>query len=85
MIINSIVFAVLSKFLKLQNKTNSSRIAIRNALIDILTLILKTEKREHWLDGLEELGVPASPVKDIAQVFADPQIQHRGMRISVPH
>ena len=69
----------------LRFKTNSSRIANREALIDILALILKTEKREHWLDGLEELGVPASPVKDIAQVFADPQIQHRGMRVSVPH
>jgi crotonobetainyl-CoA:carnitine CoA-transferase CaiB-like acyl-CoA transferase len=50
-----------------------------------LTLILKTEEREYWLDGLEELGVPASPVNDITRVFTNPQIQHRGMNKSVPH
>jgi crotonobetainyl-CoA:carnitine CoA-transferase CaiB-like acyl-CoA transferase len=66
-------------------KTNSSRISNRDALIDILIPALKAQKCQHWLDGLEELGVPASPVNDIAQVFDDPQIQHRGMKISVPH
>ncbi|MEX2297673.1 MAG: CoA transferase, partial [Dongiaceae bacterium] len=30
-------------------------------------------------------GVPASPVNDIAQVFEDPQVLHRGMKIEVPH
>ena len=39
-------------------KTNSSRIANRDALVDILIPALKAQKRQHWLDGLEELGVP---------------------------
>jgi len=66
-------------------KTNSSRIVNRDALVEILIPVLKMQKRQHWLDGLEERSVPASPVNDIAQVFADPQVQHREMKISVPH
>jgi crotonobetainyl-CoA:carnitine CoA-transferase CaiB-like acyl-CoA transferase len=65
--------------------TNSDRIANREALIEILKPVIKSKPRQHWLDGLEALGVPASPVNDIAQVFDDPQILHRDMKISVPH
>jgi crotonobetainyl-CoA:carnitine CoA-transferase CaiB-like acyl-CoA transferase len=66
-------------------KTNSNRVANREALIEILIPVLKSQPRQHWLDGLAGLGVPASPVNDIAQVFDDPQIKHREMKISVPH
>ena len=38
-----------------------------------------------WLDGLERAGVPCGPVNGIDEVFADPQVRHRGMRIGVPH
>ncbi len=66
-------------------QTNSNRIINREALLEILIPTLKGRPRQHWLDGMEDLGVPASPVNDIAQVFEDPQIQHRNMKISVPH
>ena len=66
-------------------QTNSNRVANRDALIEILIPIVKTKPRQHWLDGLEGLGVPASPVNDIAQVFDDPQIKHRKMKVAVPH
>ena len=66
-------------------RTNTNRIHNRVALIDILIPVLKTRPRNHWLEGLERLGVPASPVNDIEQVFEDPQVRHRGMKVSVPH
>jgi len=65
--------------------TNSNRVANRAALIEILKPVIKAKSRQHWLDGLEAEGVPAGPVNDIAQVFDDPQIKQRGMKISVPH
>ncbi len=65
--------------------TNSARIANRDALVDLLVPVLKARSRQHWLDGLEELGVPAGPVNNIAQVFEDPQVRHREMKVSVPH
>ncbi|NQU57533.1 MAG: CoA transferase [Rhodospirillales bacterium] len=66
-------------------QTNSNRIANRDRLIEILIPVIKAAPRQHWLDGLEALGVPASPVNNIAQVFDDPQIKHREMKIAVPH
>jgi crotonobetainyl-CoA:carnitine CoA-transferase CaiB-like acyl-CoA transferase len=66
-------------------KTNSARIANREALIAIIKPVIKTKPRQYWMDGLEAIGVPASPVNDIAQVFDDPQIKERQMKISVPH
>ncbi len=65
-------------------ETNSLRLANRQALIDLLVPVMKTQTSAHWIDGLAKLGVPAGPVNDLAQVFADEQILHRGMKISVP-
>ncbi len=64
-------------------ETNAQRIINRPDLIELLIPALKTGTSAHWIDGLEKLGVPASPVNDIGQVFEDEQILHRGMKISV--
>ena len=39
---------------------------------------------DEWVNGLAELGVPSGPVNTIDRVFADPQILHRGMKVSLP-
>ncbi|MBT5013892.1 MAG: CoA transferase, partial [Rhodospirillaceae bacterium] len=65
--------------------TNAQRIINREALIALLVPVLKTKASRHWLDGLAELGVPVGPVNTIAQVFEDPQVVHRGMKINMPH
>ncbi|MFM1858634.1 MAG: hypothetical protein RL133_134, partial [Pseudomonadota bacterium] len=38
-----------------------------------------------WIAALEGLGVPCGPVNAIDQVFADPQVQHRGGIVELPH
>ena len=38
-----------------------------------------------WIEGLAKAGVPASPVNDISQVFHDPQVLVRGMKLAMPH
>ncbi|MDH3597238.1 MAG: CoA transferase, partial [Rhodospirillales bacterium] len=38
----------------------------------------------EWAEGLARLGVPSSPVNDIAQVFEDPQVQAREMKLTMP-
>jgi crotonobetainyl-CoA:carnitine CoA-transferase CaiB-like acyl-CoA transferase len=35
------------------------------------------------LDKLEGAGIPAGPINDLEQVFADPQVIHRGMRLEL--
>jgi formyl-CoA transferase/CoA:oxalate CoA-transferase len=40
---------------------------------------------ERWVGTLNAAGVPAGPVLDVAEVFADPQVLARGMRVELPH
>ena len=39
----------------------------------------------EWVDALLAVGVPAGPINSIAEVFEDPQVLARNMRIDVPH
>jgi crotonobetainyl-CoA:carnitine CoA-transferase CaiB-like acyl-CoA transferase len=65
--------------------TNAGRVRHRAALIPILESILLTRPAAAWIEALEEAGVPCGPINDLAQVFADPQVRHRGMRLELPH
>ncbi len=65
--------------------TNSQRVVNRDALIPLIEDLTRNHSSRHWLDGLERLGVPGGAVNDIAETFADPQVRHRGMEITLPH
>ena len=40
-------------------------------------------KRADLLAKLEAVGVPAGPINNLDQVFADPQVIHRGMKLEL--
>ena len=63
--------------------TNALRVAGRNRLQDLLQPYLLQHNRGKLLDLLESHGVPAGPINRIEEVFADPQIIHRGMRLDL--
>lgn len=65
--------------------TNTARVNHREELVPMLRRITVTRATADWLKGLEAVGVPCGPVNDIAQVFADPQVKHRNMRIAMDH
>ncbi|UEM23740.1 CoA transferase [Skermanella mucosa] len=65
--------------------TNELRVRNRHDLIPTLRQVISTRPRDHWLKGLEPLGVPCSPINRIDQVFDDPQVKARGMEIALPH
>ncbi|WP_259780596.1 CaiB/BaiF CoA transferase family protein [Aestuariispira ectoiniformans] len=65
--------------------TNRARVENRVALHAIMEPILKARSMADWLTGLEEIHVPCGPVNTIEQVFDDPQVKHRGMRIEMDH
>jgi len=60
---------------------NKDRLNNRGRLIDHLSGLTKKFKRDDLLEKLEAVGVPAGPINDLDQVFADPQVVHRGMQI----
>ena len=65
--------------------TNEKRVANRRALYALLEPVLKLKSQHDWVAGLARLGVPCSPVNTVEQVFDDPQIKSREMRLSMPH
>ena len=65
-------------------RTNADRVKNRAVLFPILEEITRSRPQSAWVKGLSKLGVPAGPVNSIDQVFADPHVQARGMRIEIP-
>ena len=46
---------------------------------------LRAKPVDYWTEKLGRAGVPCGPINDIARVFEDPQVRHRGMRIEMQH
>jgi crotonobetainyl-CoA:carnitine CoA-transferase CaiB-like acyl-CoA transferase len=44
-----------------------------------MNAVLATKTTYHWVEVLEAAGVPCGPVYNYAQIFADPQVRHRGL------
>lgn len=65
--------------------TNAQRVQNRDALYARLVPLFQERGKAEWVDGLTAVGVPCGPVNTIAEVFEDPQIRHREMRIDMPH
>ncbi|HEX4234893.1 MAG TPA: CaiB/BaiF CoA-transferase family protein [Caldimonas sp.] len=64
---------------------NADRVRNRGTLIPLLVARLKERPRAAWLADLETAKVPAGPINDLAEVFADPQVQERGMTVELAH
>lgn len=64
---------------------NAGRVRNRDTLVPLLADRLRQRKRAEWLAALEAAKVPCGPINDLADVFADPQVLHRGMVVQLPH
>ena len=51
----------------------------RHALNADLEIPLAKKSSAHWVEALNAASVPAGPINDMQQVFADPQVQHLGL------
>ena len=65
--------------------TNGKRVENRDELKRLLDVIFAKRTKKEWGELLDAAGVPNGPINDIAQVFAEPQVQARGVRIEVEH
>ena len=65
--------------------TNKLRVANRAVLIPLIRQATVFKTTSEWVLQLEQAGVPCGPINDLAQVFADPQVQARGLAIELPH
>ena len=64
---------------------NQDRVRNRGELVPLLEGILKTRTKADWLAALEAAKVPCGAINNLAEVFADPHVQERGMVTEWPH
>ncbi|KFX70763.1 CoA-transferase [Pseudomonas taeanensis MS-3] len=65
--------------------TNKARVANRTELIPLIRQATVFKTTSEWVTALEKAGVPCGPINDLQQMFADPQVLARGLRIDLPH
>ena len=66
-------------------KDNASRLVNRESLETELELTLTTKNSSEWLEVLEKSGVPAGPILNISEVWNDPQVEARNMKVTLDH
>jgi crotonobetainyl-CoA:carnitine CoA-transferase CaiB-like acyl-CoA transferase len=65
-------------------QTNAARVVNRGTLIPPMMTATAKFTRAELLRRLEEIGVPGGPINSVEDVFADPQVIARGMRVDLP-
>ena len=66
-------------------KTNSSRVKNRKELNKIIGKTILKKTITEWVQGLTKINVPCGPINNIKQVFDDPQVKSRKMKINMKH
>ncbi len=64
--------------------SNQQRVVNRVELTALLNERLQQRAVADWLPPLAESGIPAGPINSIEQMFADPQVQHRKLKVQLP-
>jgi formyl-CoA transferase/CoA:oxalate CoA-transferase len=65
--------------------TNKDRVKHREALRPLLVERLQAKTVSEWIEGLTAAGIPCGAVRDLEQVFTDPQILERAMVVALDH
>lgn len=65
--------------------TNGKRVENRAVLTPLLEAVFRTRTTREWVDALEAAGVPNGPINSLKQVFEEPQVIARGMKIELDH
>lgn len=65
--------------------TNAARLDNRPLLVAEIAALTQQRTTRQWVELLEQHAVPCGPINTIADVFADPQVQHRSMQLHMQH
>src|SRR6266853_830861 len=66
-------------------RTMPDRIRNRGDLIPLLREIMRRHPSRDWIGRLEAANVPCGPINNYQEVFDDPQVRHRRLKIEIPH
>ncbi|HLS68470.1 MAG TPA: CoA transferase [Kiloniellales bacterium] len=65
--------------------SNDKRFAQRDELNGMISAQMSKKSQAYWIERLNAAGVPSGKVQNLAEVFADPQVQAQEMVIEVEH
>ena len=65
--------------------TNGKRVENRAEMTRVIQEFFGKRSTAEWLERLEAAGVPNGPINDLAQVFEEPQVKARGLKIELEH
>jgi crotonobetainyl-CoA:carnitine CoA-transferase CaiB-like acyl-CoA transferase len=65
--------------------SNQQRVSHRDELVAAIAATMAGRTTADWLARLSDAQVPCGPINDLEQVFAEPQVLHRGLRLDLPH
>ena len=65
--------------------TNAARVRNRDVLVPLVDDVMRRRTQREWIDALETAKVPCGPINRLDQVFEDPQVRARRMRVDLPH
>ncbi len=65
--------------------TNPLRVQHRDVLVPLLVEMVAKKTRDEWITLLETAGVPCGPINNLDEVFDNPQVVSRGLRVDLPH
>ena len=65
--------------------SNAERVRNRQLVTDTLTPVMRRHPTGWWVERLEALKIGCGPINQLAEVFADPQIQARGTVVEMQH
>jgi crotonobetainyl-CoA:carnitine CoA-transferase CaiB-like acyl-CoA transferase len=65
--------------------SNPNRVINRAELLPLIVERMTSRGATAWCADFWAAGIPAGPVNSLAEVFTDPQVQHRQMRQTIPH
>src|SRR5712672_2112886 len=65
--------------------SNGKRVENRAELTRLLRAIFAGKTTREWVELLDAAGVANGPINDVAQVFEEPQVKARGVKIELEH
>jgi crotonobetainyl-CoA:carnitine CoA-transferase CaiB-like acyl-CoA transferase len=65
--------------------TNGGRVQHRDELVPLLETLFASRTAMEWMALCQSIGIPSAPIASVDQVFDDPQVQARGLRVDVDH
>ena len=66
-------------------RSNNARVRQRDSLVPQIAEIMRGRNSDDWLEALNAQGIPCGPINRIGEVFEDPQVRHRGLKLELEH